>query len=592
MEYIYNPIYNKYPSGAVIKGTCIEYTLQISKTIQFQNLSMIIIDDKTGSEKTIRMPLLSVDANHYTHQVKIPFEAPGLYWYYFKVDGTFLCKNSNFDIEPTDKLSSSFAQFVYEKQSKVDKSHMEGITYHIFVDRFKKSGKVTAKDGIILRDDWGGEITKNSKDFLVINQECFGGNLQGIIDKLPYIKSLGTKTIYLSPIFESFSYHKYDTADYEHVDTMFGGDETFEKLVTTAKQHGINILLDGVFSHVGSDSIYFNKLGRYNTVGAYQSEESKYFNWFKFKNHPNEYAKWWGIDTLPQFDDTNATLQKFISGPNGVISKHMKSGILGFRLDVVDETSDLYLNGICERIKKENPNGLIIGEVWEDAATKIAYGRRRNYFSGTQLDSVMNYPLKNAIIDYVLNGNAENLASTLYMLKDHYPPCALNTAMNFLGTHDTKRILSVLIENKKNLNTATSLLKIASAIQYISPGIPTVFYGDEIGIQGGDAPFCRVCFPWGSEDKEILEWYRNLGKLRSDSVFSNGDCNILFAHNGVFVFERKADNKRIIFASNCNNEDFKLNLTGPMKDFPSNEIIKDYKMLKPNEFVILKGEYK
>jgi len=589
-NYIFNPLNNKNPKGASKAGSGVVYTLKVSHSVDFTDIFFVLIDDKSSDlPYRIKMPLISDSGNYYTYEISLQFDNAGLFWYYFEIqqsNGSFyLCKSQGFNAEAFPDVRQSFAQVVFESESTVDKEINRGIIYHIFVDRFKKSGSVIAKDGMILRTDWGGELTKNSNNFTELNQECFGGNLQGIIDKLDYIKSLGTSMVYLSPIFESYSNHKYDTADFEHVDSMFGGDETFDALMKAASAEKINIVLDGVFNHVGSDSIYFNKLGRFNETGAFGSRDSKYYNWFMFDDWPLKYSSWWGIETLPQLNESDGKLQNFIAGPDGIVTKWMEKGIAGFRLDVVDELNDVYLDKICKRIKSVKPDALILGEVWEDAATKIAYGKRRSYFLGHQLNSVTNYPLRNAIIDFVCNGNAETLEDVFCMMEDHYPTWVRNNLMNFLGSHDTKRILSVLQE--KDDKNAIQLLKIASAIQYCAPGIPAVFYGDEIGLKGGDAPLCRVCYPWGQENKEILDWYKRLGELRRHEVFISGNCKVILAHAKVFIFERTHKNSRIIVAANCGNEDFKLNLSTSFKDFETGKVVKDFVSLRPLQFVIL-----
>lgn len=590
IEYVFNPLKNKTPVGPSLAGTDVTYTVKVSRNNRCDHVFLVLMNDSDNSVKKIKMPLDSRNEEYVIFQVTVNFEKAGLFWYYFQLGHGeytwYLCKTPAFDAEPMPNVGESYAQIIFEKPSLPNIQYNSGVIYHIFVDRFKKSGEVTVKKGMILRKDWGGSITKNTLDFLVINKECFGGNIPGIIEKLPYIKSLGTKTIMLSPIFESSSYHKYDTADLENVDSMFGGNIALKNLVVEAKKLGMNVLLDGVFNHVGSDSIYFNKFGTYDSIGAYQSKKSKYFDWFVFNKFPDEYSSWWGFDTLPQFNESNASLQKYIAGPNGVIEKHMKTGIIGFRLDVADELTDVYLDKICASIRKHKKDAIIMGEVWEDASTKLAYGKRRSYFNGKQLNSVMNYPLKNAIIDFVLNKNAEGLASVFYMLQDHYPREVMYNLMNFLGTHDTKRILTILRENNDE-TTAFNMLKIATAIMYCSPGVPAIFYGDEAGVIGGDAPFSRVCFPWGKEDKLTLAWYCKLGELRSKKILTGGDCNILFAHNGVFIMERKEGKNRIIVAANCGQEDFKLNLESQMTDFETNKLVKDFLILKPYTFVIL-----
>ena len=590
MEYIFNPLKNKSPVGPSRSGGEVTYTVKVSRHSRVDNIFFVLIDDTDNTTKKIKMPVHARVGEYYIYQITVNFKKAGLFWYHFKLNHGehvwFLCKTQTFSAAPMPNVGESYAQIVYEKPSLANKQFTSGIIYHIFVDRFKKTGEVKARPDMILRNDWGGSLTKHtSNDFIRINKECFGGNLAGIVEKLPYIKSLGTSTIILSPIFESSSYHKYDTADLENVDSMFGGNKALKDLVAEAKKHDINILLDGVFNHCGSDSIYFNKLGTYNSVGAYQSQKSKFFGWFVFHKFPDEYCSWWGFDTLPQFNESNAGLQKFIAGPGGVIEKHMKTGILGFRLDVADELTDVYLNKICASIRKQKKDAVVMGEVWEDAATKLAYGKRRAYFSGMQLNSVMNYPLKGGIIDFVLHRNAENLASVFYMIQDHYPREVANNLMNFLGTHDTKRILTILRD--KDEKNAFNMLKIASAILYCAPGVPAVFYGDEAGVTGGDAPFSRVCFPWGKEDKATLAWYRKLGELRKGGVFANGDCNVLFAHNGVFIMERRAGESRVILAANCSHEDFKLNIETPMTDFETGKVVRDAILLKPYNFVIL-----
>lgn len=590
IEFIYNPLRNKTPVGPSQAGTSVTYTVKVIRNNPCDRVFFMLMDDSDNTLKKIKMPLISRDTEFCTYQVTVDYVKAGLFWYYFQLGHGehtwYLCKTKLFDAEPMPNVGESYAQLIYEKPFIVNKQFNSGVIYHIFVDRFRKAGEIEAKEGIILRKDWGGSITKNTTDFLIINKEHFGGNIPGIIEKLPYIKSLGTNTIMLSPVFESSSYHKYDTADLENVDRMFGGNIALKNLVSEAKKLDIQVLLDGVFNHVGSDSIYFNKLGTYDSVGAYQSPKSKYYDWFVFNSYPDSYSSWWGIDTLPQFNESNADLQKFVTGPGGIIEKHMKTGILGFRLDVADELTDAFLDKICACVRKQKADAIIMGEVWEDAATKLSYNKRRAYFSGKQLNSVMNYPLKNGIIDFLMRKDAEGLASVFCMLKDHYPREVAYNLMNFLGTHDTKRILTILRENNSD-DHAFKMLKIATVLMYCSPGVPAIFYGDEVGVIGGEAPFCRVCFPWGKEDKVTLAWYRKLGELRSKEILISGDCNVLFAHNGVFIMERRLGNDRVIVAANCSCEDFRLNLESQMTDFESGKIVKDSTILKAYDFVIL-----
>lgn len=588
--YWFNPIYNKLPCGPSQKEKAVTYSLKIAKEINSTAVNFCYCFDFCAQDTKVQMNSKDLgDKIEYT--VEITFDKPGWYWYYFEVyqgeHKFYLQKTNSFDVEPTGELKNKFQQLVYEKPSKADKSFKGGVMYHIFVDRFRREGKVTPRFDLILRDDWGGEITKNSKNFLIINKECFGGNLKGIEKKLDYLKSLNVSTIYLSPIFEANSYHKYNTADYSKIDSMFGSEKDFDNLVAKAKKMGMSIILDGVFNHTGSDSIYFNKNNNYNSVGAYQSTKSKYYNWFDFTSHPNKYSSWWGIESLPQIKKGNENFISYIAGKNGIIEKYMKKGILGFRLDVVDELANKTTKEICKAARRVNSKALMLGEVWEDASNKIAYDERKRYFLGNELDSVMNYPIKDAIINYVSTGNSENLKNTLYLILDHYPKDIQDNLMNILGTHDTSRIFSVLLSITNNDEIkAEKLLKIATLIQYTVMGVPCVFYGDEQGIKGEGAPFCRKCFDWKKQNKKLKNWYVLLGNLRKNPVFANGNLNVLISNLAVFGFERVVGKKKVIIYTNVSSEKQTICLEDNLKNYiTKNKANKKY-ILQPYSFAI------
>ncbi len=589
--YVFNPIYNKTPQGPSLKGGSVAYNLKINKLINPTKVNFCYCKDFCAFDQKIEMDC-SLQGDYFNFLVKVTFNEAGLYWYYFEVyqgeHKFYLQATNSFEVEPTGELKSKFQQLVYLKNSKTSNTFKGGVMYHIFVDRFCKSGEVTPRFDLILRDDWGGQINKNSNDFKVINKECFGGNLKGITSKLNYLKSLNINTIYLSPIFEANSYHKYDTANYLKIDSMFGSQKDFANLIKKAKEKGINIILDGVFNHTGSDSIYFNKNNNYNELGAYQSKNSKYYNWYDFQNFPQKYSSWWDIETLPQIKKPSNNFNNFIAGKSGVIEKYMNMGLFGFRLDVVDELAEETLIKICKRIKKIKKDGVVIGEVWEDASNKIAYDFRKNYFLGNQLDSVMNYPVKDAIINYVLTGNSQNLKNALFMIVDHYPKEICHNLMNILGTHDTSRILSVLNENCDQ-EKAIKLLKIASLLQFVVVGVPCIFYGDEQGVLGNDAPFCRVCFPWNNQNKKIKKWYEFLGILRKDKIFKKGDMNIICSENGLFGIERLDGRNKIVVYTNCSNEDKVIKINENLVDYVTKKKVVNEIMLKNFDFLILKN---
>ncbi|MBQ2724158.1 MAG: glycoside hydrolase family 13 protein [Clostridia bacterium] len=497
----------------------------------------------------------------------------GLFYYHYRVQ----TENGEISLggeAPTELIR--IENFIGERQLlihtddyRTSSGFSGGIVYHVFVDRFRSSGKCPVKEDAVLDPDWENGIPQYGEypgaEFP--NNVFFGGDLYGVIEKLDYIASLGTKTIYLSPVFDAFSNHKYDTGDYLTVDSMFGGDEALTELCSKAKARGINIILDGVFNHTGSDSVYFNKEGRYDSIGAYQSKESPYYGWYNFTEYPDEYESWWGVKILPRVSK-NGEFQSFICGT--VMDKWMNAGVSGWRLDVADELSDDFLNCIRKNVKSRNFDAVIIGEVWEDATDKVAYDRRRSYLRGGQLDSVMNYPLRGAIISYIKNGNCAELRKYTEGTYRRYPKQSSDNLLNFLGTHDTERILTHLggescgDHTNEELSTmrmtadekqaAIGMLKLAYGIIGGLPGVPCVFYGDEVGMEGYRDPFCRRPFPWHDMNSDLLEYYRRIGNIRKKhSVFSDGLFRIISLTDQHFVYirypEREEGEKIIVAAS-------------------------------------------
>lgn len=601
----FNPTLNKTPRSASLKNEKVLYEIKIQKQITVDKLFFVYSTD--GGEKNYnQMRFIKSDELYNYFSIDVIYNKEGLYWYFFEVvtqkEIFFLTKSADFNVEKSEKAQSSFLQLVYAKPSTA-KSYAKGIIYHIFVDRFNKAGTVEARNGLNLRPDWGGEIVKTYENGEFTNTDCFGGNLRGIIEKLDYIKSLNTSLIYLSPVFEAHSNHKYNTADYSKIDSMFGTMEDFKELVAEADKRGMGVLLDGVFNHTGSDSVYFNKNGRYkDLLGAYQSKNSLYYDWYHFRHFPDDYACWWNVKSLPETNDKANSYVEFICGENGIIERYTKTGIAGFRLDVVDELNDLFIDQICAAIRRINEKALIVGEVWEDASCKISYGKRKRYFHSGQLDSVTNYPVKNGIINFVKYGDVTRLAHALDFISDQYPVEVQNNLMNILDTHDTIRILTALgskdyyMNNEPNenfklktdeLKTGRRLLKMATLIQYTIMGIPAVFYGDEAGVQGIKDPYCRSCYPWGNEDAELLEWYKTLGKLRNESVFADGGFSVVKAEDGVLVYKRFKGSDLFVAAVNKGELDFTINLTQPMKDYFTDKKYTDSVELKTDSFILL-----
>ena len=461
--------------------------------------------------------------------------------------------------------------------------------YHIFVDRFAPGGGERPA-GAVYHEGWHEEIEQFGAypGAPVANNEFFGGTLWGIIDKLDYLASLGVGVIYLSPIFKSVSNHKYDTGDYETVDLQFGGREALDALIAAAKARGIGIMLDGVFNHTGDNSRYFDRYGTYGGNGAYHCEKSPYYDWFYFKKHPDKYECWWDIPILPKLNLSHPAVHRYFVGEGGIVDTYTRAGVMGWRLDVADELPNAFLDELRERVKNAtNGEGVVLGEVWENAADKIAYGKRRRYFEGAQLDSVMNYPLRRGIISFVREGNAAALTSVLRELWGSYPETVCHSLMNILSTHDTERILTtlggkpddghytnaelrVVRMTRAERALAVARLRIAAALQFTVFGVPSVFYGDEAGMEGYHDPFCRRPYPWGREDKTLLAYYQRLGKIRQENaVLADGDFEIVKEERHALAFERKNENGHILVAANCGSEPFCVTLPRPAPDLLS-----------------------
>ena len=471
----------------------------------------------------------------------------------------------------------SIVDFAYP----LHKAYRGGIIYHIFVDRFFRSGKVPVRDDAILLDDWYSEIPEYPPypGAYLENNTFYGGTLYGIVEKLDYIKSLGTSMIYLSPIFEAYSNHKYDTADYMTVDAMFGGEEALKLLISEAEQRGIGIILDGVFNHTGSDSIYFNKKGRYPSVGAYQSQNSPYYSWFDFKSYPDDYTCWWNIEILPRINPSVKECAEYFVGKGGVIEKYAKMGIAGIRLDVADELSDEFIARIKKTLYKNRADSILYGEVWEDASNKIAYGKRKTYYLGKELDGVMNYPYRVGIIDYIRNKSTDLFEYALNEVTFNAPKRVRDMQMNLLGTHDTERIITVLAgrsaagcSNKELLSVRLSdeergvgenRVKLAYTILATLPGIPAVFYGDEVGLEGYKDPFNRRPFPWRSMNENILAHYRKIGEIRKGTdAYVDGDFELLSLTRDVLAFKRTKGNSSYITLVNNSSSPITVKLSG------------------------------
>ena len=567
------------------------------------------IENKTYKKFKLLWSSIWHEYDIYSCTIKMSDLGAGLYYYKYElVSYEILHLGEGKDIgelEMVEMFADKSIQLMVYNQEEFNTNWMlGGIMYQIFVDRFKKGGNCKPKDYAIINEDWYCGIPQyaDKPGGYVENNMFFGGDLYGVIQKLDYLKELGVTCLYLCPIFDAYSNHKYDTSDYMSVDQMFGSEEAFDLLMDEIKKRDMHIILDGVFNHTGADSIYFNRENRYNSVGAYQSKDSPYYEWYNFKNYPDKYECWWDVKILPRVNSECPSYQRFIYGDGGVVEKWAKKGIDGFRLDVADELSDNFLQQFNKKLKSINPKSIIYGEVWEDASNKIAYGKRKKYFLGNELDSVMNYPLRTAIISYIKNGDYQAFNDACKMLFTHYPEYNANLLMNSLGTHDTERILTVLggddgsqLTNKElstkkmtpnQRKNAKKLLKLATAVLYTMPGIPCIYYGDEAGMEGYRDPFNRMPYPWGKEDKELLDFYKNLGKIRANEpLYRAGKLKILHSSDKCLLFARNDDSSAIFTLINRSDMNIEVKSIDKLIDITTN---KEFQSVSANSFKIFK----
>ena len=503
-----------------------------------------------------------------------------LVWYTFSLtgkDGSSVCLGKN-GCGGDDRTPWQLT--VYE-ETYTPQWFGEGVTYQIFPDRFCRTAPPRV-EGLLgerrAHMDWNeAPMIGADPETGRWNSDFFGGNLKGITSKLDYLASLHVKTLYLNPIFEAASNHRYDTADYCAIDPLLGTEEDFAQLCREAEKRGIRVMLDGVFNHTGDDSRYFNRAGFYETVGAYQSPNSPYYPWYGFSQWPEEYDGWWGIKTLPAVNENNPQYREFIiTGERSVIRRWLRLGASGWRLDVADELPDDFIVDIRRVMEEEKADAFLLGEVWEDGSNKIAYSKRRRYLLGRETHGLMNYPLRTATLHYLRGGRAEDFREAMETMRENYPKPAFYSGLNILGTHDTPRILTALGEDgvpsdkleraayrlsPERLELAMARLKMAALLLYAFPGSPTLYYGDEAGMEGFEDPMNRRTFPWGRENQELQSLFKALGALReARPSLRQGDIRYIGAEGAILVFERTLDGERTVIALNAGDTEWEIEL--------------------------------
>ena len=551
----------KTPFGAIAAGTPVTLRLDVPGSFGYVDPHLVLTKDREDPVH-YRMEYTgqSDGVNHFA--VTVTPTTSGLYFYYFDLYTDFrkICRAPGAEGRLTWVLEDSWQLTVYEPDFQTPDWIKSGTMYQIFPDRFYEGDpdKTMPFADRIYRADKEGEPyfwpTEQPEGYL--NMDYFGGDFLGIQKKLPYLKGLGVTCIYLNPIFEAHANHRYNTADYLKADPLLGTNEDFAALCKEASRQGIRIILDGVFSHTGSDSRYFNREGRYGPGGAYRDRHSPYRSWYDFDSgYACGYRSWWGFETLPEVEEESPSYIDFVCGPGGVIDTWLGLGASGFRLDVADELPDDFIEKIRAAVKAHGSDKLLIGEVWEDATTKEGWGRRRTYLRGHGLDTTMNYPFRNAAIDFVRGADAAAVADAILSICENYPKPALDCAMNFLSTHDTERAITAIADEPTNgrdrfwqsgrriplsrMDDAVRRELLAYALLFTLPGVPCIYYGDEIAMQGYRDPFNRAYYDWNSTERRLRGPLANLAELRrSCDAFKGGAIEWVEAAGDVLHFRR------------------------------------------------------
>ena len=569
----------KSPFGAVVCGCAVTFSLRPLSAEGFRECTLVITGEFAGTREEIplRRAGTKEDRDLFTGLCTAAAQ-PELMWYCFRFtrcDGSTVWLGRNGYCG--EGKSEAWQLTVYDDTHPTPDWFGRGVTYQIFPDRFYRT-RIPDPSGMlgsrVVHENWD-ELMEYLPDEngIIHNRDFFGGDLRGIEEKLGYLKSLGVSTLYLCPIFESDSNHRYNTGDYERIDPMLGSEEDFRRLCGRAHELGMRVMLDGVFNHTANNSKYFNALGSYPTLGAAQSTESPYSSWYHFHQYPTSYDAWWGIHTMPAVNETDpGYIDYIIEGENSIIRRWLRAGADAWRLDVADELPDEFIRRIRAAMMEEKADSFLLGEVWEDGSNKIAYSQRRRYLLGHETHGLMNYPFRVSAMDYLRGGDARDFVRAMDTIRENYPPSAFYSCMNMLGTHDNPRILTMLGTFPKEAPPTRTeraeyrmtpeerhrgyrLLGTGAILLYAFPGSPTVYYGDEAGMEGYEDPFNRGTFPWGREDQRLQQHFMQLGRLRNERrSLQEGNLRWIYAEGHVLAFARELGDEITVAVTNTGDD--------------------------------------
>ncbi len=582
-------------------------TLHLHVPVPVETITVHLVVEKEDEHCRVPMLLQEKAGDYEIYECTFSLSDCGLYFYYFDLhtrgtDFPLYRQGRDTNMCAGDKWQLSIIPADFHVPS-----YAEGaVMYQIFPDRFHRSGvcDLTGKlTPYTIHANWN-EMPEYLPDAQgkILNNDFFGGNLRGIQEKLPMLEEMGVEILYLNPIFMAYSSHRYDTCDYKRVDPMLGTEKDFQNLCHAAHARGMKVILDGVFSHTGSDSLYFDAQKRFGG-GALEGPASKYYSWYDFKPFPTKYNCWWGIDTLPCVNKLEPSYMDYIIyDEDSVIAHWLALGADGYRLDVVDELPEPFLRALRKRLRELNPEALLIGEVWEDASNKIAYDVRRTYFTGGELDSVMNYPWRTAILNYCSGkDNGFALCEQVETIAENYPPQVLQCVMNSLSTHDTARAITTLVDpfqgtraqkaartlSPEQRKLGLSRLRMAMALQFVLPGMPCIYYGDEAGLEGYEDPFNRRCYPWGQEDQPLKNYTRALGQLRKSSpILRHGTVHTSFEAEGKLHIHRQKAGTQLTLSCNTSPEPWYLPIHNLLIGSHLEAVDTNYVSISPGGFAI------
>ena len=553
----------KTPFGTLRAGNSCVLHMDVPESSGATSVTLVMenCDEQPCCEFTFEKERVS--GVYTTWRCEFTMQERGLYFYWFRIgkrDGSFRLfrQGDKTNMEAGEKWQLS----IIPQDFTVPDYARGAVMYQIMPDRFFKVGECDLTDKLC--PFWVHENLSDTPQYTADAEgnwcnDFYGGNLQGIRAKLSYLHTLGVGVLYLNPIFMAYSNHRYDTADYKRIDPMLGTADDFAALCRDAHTLEMRVILDGVFSHTGSNSVYFDAKGIFGH-GAVSDSNSPYRAWYRFRHYPDDYDAWWNMPTLPNIEELSESYVNYIiEDDDSVLAHWLNLGADGFRLDVVDELPDEFVRKLKKRLRVLKPEALLLGEVWEDASNKRAYGVSRRYFVDGELDSVMNYPWQKGIVAFVRGeDDGSALGEGIMRLAENYPPEVLACVMNLLSTHDTMRILTVLggeyHASKAEWATArlspearalaVRRLHTAAFLQFMLPGMASIYYGDEVGMEGGADPFCRRYYPWSAGDESLRSFYAALCRVKNETqALKTGNVRVTEAGNGRLSFVRKTENQ-------------------------------------------------